>query len=376
MELGFPYSTQISCQSTNGLKCLCKLLSSPRLLDSCCFFAGMKEIDVCIIGAGPAGLFAVFELGLLRLKAYVIDTLPVVGGQLAEIYPQKPIYDIPGYSYILAEDLIDRLMQQIAPFHPSFGLGQKVVGLQPMKGGRWRVQSQNGDLISAGAVVIAGGLGCFEPRKPDLPGLEALENRGVMYRVRDPEKLRGRRVVLAGGGDSALDWTLQLAEIAGELTLVHRNSVFRGAPKSAAQVRALADAGRMRLLTSTALVSLEANQEGNLASVTVQTKGQEPLCLEADDFVPLYGLTPQLGPIAEWGLALNASAIQVNTENFQTSIPGIFAIGDINTYPGKLKLILSGFHEAALMAYGAYRYIHGGAKPSFKYTTVTGINAL
>ena len=336
----------------------------------------MLETDVCIIGAGPVGLFAVFELGLLRLKAYVMDTLPVVGGQLAEIYPKKPIYDIPGYPSILAGDLIDRLMEQIAPFQPGFGLGQKVVGLEAVEGGRWKVQSENGEVVLAGAVVIAGGLGCFEPRKPDLPGLAALEGRGVTYMIRDPEVFRGRRVVLAGGGDSALDWTLQLAEIAGDLTLVHRNSSFRGAPESAARVQALADAGRIRLLTSTALVSLEANAAGNLSSVTVQTQGQPAWSLEADDLIPLYGLTPQLGPIADWGLALDASAIQVQTDNFQTSVPGIFAIGDINTYPGKLKLILSGFHEAALMAHGAYRHIHGGAKPSFKYTTVTGVSGL
>ena len=187
----------------------------------------MLETDVCIIGAGPVGLFAVFELGLLRLKAYVMDTLPVVGGQLAEIYPKKPIYDIPGYPSILAGDLIDRLMEQIAPFQPGFGLGQEVVGLEAVEGGRWKVQSENGEVVLAGAVVIAGGLGCFEPRKPDLPGLAALEGRGVTYMIRDPEVFRGRRVVLAGGGDSALDWTLQLAEIAGDLTLVHRNSSFR-----------------------------------------------------------------------------------------------------------------------------------------------------
>jgi thioredoxin reductase (NADPH) len=336
----------------------------------------MLETDVCIIGAGPVGLFAVFELGLLRLKAYVMDTLPVAGGQLAEIYPKKPIYDIPGYPSILAGDLIDRLMEQIAPFQPGFGLGQKVVGLEAVEGGRWKVQSENGEVVLAGAVVIAGGLGCFEPRKPDLPGLAALEGRGVTYMIRDPEVFRGRRVVLAGGGDSALDWTLQLAEIAGDLTLVHRNSSFRGAPESVARVQALADAGRLRLLTSTALVSLEANTAGNLSSVTVQTQGHPAWSLEADDLIPLYGLTPQLGPIADWGLALEASAIQVNTENFQTSVPGIFAIGDINTYPGKLKLILSGFHEAALMAHGAYRHIHHGAKPSFKYTTVTGVSGL
>jgi thioredoxin reductase (NADPH) len=333
----------------------------------------MIETDVCIVGAGPVGLFAVFELGLLRLKAYVMDTLPVVGGQLVEIYPKKPIYDIPGYPRILAEDLVERLMEQIAPFRPGFGLGQKVVGLEAVEGGRWKVQSENGDVVMAGAVVIAGGLGCFEPRKPELAGLELLEGRGVAYMVRDPELFRGRRVVLAGGGDSALDWTLQLAEIAEELTLVHRSSAFRGAPQSADRVQALACAGRIRLLTSTALVSLGSNQEGNLATVTVQPLGQEPLCLEADDLLPLYGLTPKLGPIADWGLASDSSAIQVNTENFQTSVPGIFAIGDINTYSGKLKLILSGFHEAALMAHGAYRYLHGGARPSFKYTTVTGV---
>ena len=337
---------------------------------SACFFAGMMETDVCIVGAGPVGLFAVFELGLLRLKAHVMDTLPVVGGQLAEIYPRKPIYDIPGYPSILAGDLVDRLMEQIAPFHPSFGLGQKVRGLEAVEGGRWLVSSENGDQVLAGAVVIAGGLGCFEPRKPDLVGLEALEGRGVTYMIRDPQAFRGRKVVLAGGGDSALDWTLQLVDVAEELTLVHRSSAFRGAPESAARVQALADSGRLRLLTSTSLLSLQANGDGWLEAVLVQTQGQETLSLVADDLIP------QLGPIADWGLALDASAIQVNTETYQTSVPGIFAIGDINTYPGKLKLILSGFHEAALMAHGAYRYIHGGAKPSFKYTTVTGVKGL
>ena len=333
----------------------------------------MMETDVCIVGAGPVGLFAVFELGLLRLKAHVMDTLPVVGGQLAEIYPRKPIYDIPGYPSIMAEDLVDRLMEQIAPFKPSFGLGQKVIGLEAAEGGRWLVSSENGNQVLAGAVVIAGGLGCFEPRKPDLVGLEALEGRGVTYMIRDPQAFRGRKVVLAGGGDSALDWTLQLVDIAKELTLVHRNSTFRGAPESAARVQALADSGRLRLLTSTSLLALQANGEGCLEAVQVQTQGKESLCLEADDLIPLYGLTPQLGPIADWGLALDASAIEVSTETYQTSVPGIFAIGDINTYPGKLKLILSGFHEAALAAFAIQAWLYPDKKQFLQYTTTSPV---
>lgn len=334
----------------------------------------MIRTDICIIGAGPVGLFAVFEAGLLKLRCHLVDALPQVGGQLSEIYPKKPIYDIPGYPTIQAQELVDNLMAQIAPFKPTFTLGERMETLERLDGGAFRMVTNEGTEIEAKVVVIAGGLGCFEPRKPDLPNLATYEGKGVHYLVKDPEKFRGKHVVLAGGGDSALDWTIFLADIAASLTLVHRNESFRGAPDSAQKVMDLAKAGKIDLFLNANLLDVTGNGQ-HLTGVRVQNKQKEEIVVPADYLIPLYGLSPKLGPIADWNLNLDKNAIQVNTEDYRTNIPGIYAIGDINTYPGKLKLILCGFHEAALMSHSAYKVIFPDKKPSFKYTTVNGIEA-
>jgi thioredoxin reductase (NADPH) len=332
----------------------------------------MIQTDLCIIGAGPVGLFAVFEAGLLKMRCHVVDVLPQTGGQLTEIYPKKPIYDIPGFPEIKAQDLIANLSQQIAPFKPTFTLGERVSQLKNAEGG-FEVITADGTVIFCKAVVIAGGLGCFEPRKPELKNLERFEGKGVSYFVKDPEAFRDKRIVIAGGGDSALDWTIHLASLARHTTLIHRNESFRGAPDSTEKVFALAASGKIDLLLNTNLHSLDGN--GHLASVSCVDKQKTVREIETDFLIPLFGLSPKLGPIGEWGLALDKNAIQVNTFDYSTTVPGIFAIGDINTYLGKLKLILSGFHEAALMAQSAFRFVYPDQKPSFKYTTVNGINA-
>jgi thioredoxin reductase (NADPH) len=333
----------------------------------------MIQTDICIIGAGPVGLFAVFEAGLLKMRCHLVDALPQVGGQLSEIYPKKPIYDIPGYPSILAGELVDNLMAQIEPFHPTFTLGERVEELERQADESFVVRTNMGSEIACKVVVIAAGLGCFEPRKPEIPNIEAFENKGVSYMILDPEKYRGKKVVLAGGGDSALDWTIFLADIASELTLVHRNETFRGAVDSAEKVAKLAEAGKIRLLLSSQLGRLAG--EGQLQSVEVINKQKESQLLEADYLIPLFGLSPKLGPIEGWGLNLDKSAIEVNVHDYSTNVPGIYAIGDINTYPGKLKLILCGFHEAALMAQTAFKLVYPDQKLSFKYTTVNGVNA-
>lgn len=334
----------------------------------------MIQTDVCIIGAGPVGLFAVFELGLLKLRSHLIDALPQVGGQLSEIYPHKPIYDIPGYPSINAQELVDNLMKQIEPFKPSFTLGERVEQIERIDGGAFRLMTNEGTEVEAKAIVIAGGLGCFEPRKPELPGLSAFEQgKTVRYMVKDPELFRGKKVVLAGGGDSALDWTVFLADVAAELTLVHRNEGFRGAPDTANKVLELAQAGKIRLLLNAQLQGL-SGENGQLETVAV-SQPQGEVVVPADYFVPLFGLSPKLGPIADWGLNLDKNAILVNVEDYSTNVPGIYAIGDINTYPGKLKLILCGFHEAALMSHSVYKRIFPEKKLSLKYTTVNGVEA-
>lgn len=333
----------------------------------------MITTDICIIGAGPVGLFAVFEAGLLKLRCHVVDVLPQVGGQLSEIYPKKPIYDIPGYPSILAGELIVNLMEQIAPFKPTFTLGERIDGLEKQTDGSFLLTTNEGTLIHAKTVCIAGGLGCFEPRKPALANIDTFEGRGITYMVRDPETFRNKKLVLAGGGDSALDWTIFLADVAAEVSLVHRNESFRGAPDSAEKVLNLAQEGKIKLYLSSNITELGGN--GVLKTVTIQDKQKTSHPVEADYFIPLFGLTPKLGPIEQWGLNLDKQAIEVDTEKFETNQPGIFAIGDINTYPGKLKLILCGFHEAALMAQGAYRYINPGKVLNLKYTTVNGIQA-
>jgi thioredoxin reductase (NADPH) len=296
-----------------------------------------------------------------------------VGGQLSEIYPKKPIYDIPGYPSILAGELVDNLMAQIEPFNPTFTLGERVEELERREDESFVVRTNMGSEIACKVVVIAAGLGCFEPRKPEIPNIEAFENKGVSYMILDPEKYRGKKVVLAGGGDSALDWTIFLADIASELTLVHRNETFRGAVDSAEKVAKLAEEGKIRLLLSSQLGCLAG--EGQLQTVEIINKQKESQLLEADYLIPLFGLSPKLGPIEGWGLNLDKSAIEVNVHDYSTNVTGIYAIGDINTYPGKLKLILCGFHEAALMAQTAFKRVYPDQKLSFKYTTVNGVNA-
>ncbi len=332
----------------------------------------MINTDICIIGAGPVGLFAVFETGLLKMRCHLIDALPQIGGQLSEIYPHKPIYDIPGYPTIKAQELIDNQMEQIAPFHPTFTLGERVEKLEKLEDGSFILTSNEGTVISCKVVVIAGGLGSFEPRKPAVIGLEDFEGKGVSYMIKNPEAYRDQKVVLAGGGDSALDWTIFLADIAKEVTLIHRSDSFRGAPDSAEKVFNLASQGKIRLLLQCNLNSVHGN--GRINKVGVLDKSKTETFIEADSLIPLFGLSPKLGPIGEWGLNIDKSAIEVNTFDFSTNVEGIFAIGDINTYPGKLKLILCGYHEAALMAQSAFKYVFPDQKLSFKYTTVNGIN--
>lgn len=329
--------------------------------------------DICIIGAGPVGLFAVFETGLLKMRCHLIDVLPQVGGQLSEIYPQKPIYDIPGFPTVNAQELVDNLMEQIAPFHPTFSLGERVEQLHQLDDDSFIIQTNEGTEVHCKSVVIAGGLGCFEPRKPAIDRLEEFEGKGVAYMIRNPEAYRNKRVVLSGGGDSALDWTIFLANIASEVTLVHRGDTFRGAPDSADKVFELAAGGRINLVLQSHITGINGNcclQEINI----IDHDGNEAT-IEADHLIPLYGLTPKLGPIADWGLNIDRSAIEVNTFDYSTNVPGIYAIGDINTYPGKLKLILCGFHEAALMAQSAFKHVYPEQKLSFKYTTVYGVTA-
>ena len=332
----------------------------------------MITTDICVIGAGPVGLFSVFEAGLLKMRCHLVDVLPVIGGQLSEIYPKKPIYDIPGYPEIKAEELVENLRQQILPFKPTFTLGERVETLTKSDDGDFVLTTSDRTEIKAKVVVIAGGLGCFEPRKPELARLEYFEGKGVDYIVKDPEKFRSKKLVIAGGGDSALDWAIHLTEIAEQVTLVHRNESFRGAPDSTEKVFHLAKAGRLNLLLNSNLHALEGN--GVLKSVDIISKHGVVSRIEADYMVPLFGLSPKLGPIGEWGLNIDKSAIEVNTLDYSTNVPGIYAIGDINTYPGKLKLILCGFHEAALMAQSAFKHVHPNQKLSFKYTTVNGVN--
>ncbi|OYD47470.1 ferredoxin--NADP(+) reductase [Sphingobacterium cellulitidis] len=333
----------------------------------------MITTDICIIGAGPVGLFAVFEAGLLKMRCHLIDVLPQVGGQLSEIYPHKPIYDIPGYPSINAQELINNQMKQIEPFQPTFSLGERVDGLQKQEDGSYIVMGSEGTKIHCQVVVVAGGLGCFEPRKPELTNLANFEGKNVHYMVRNPEQFRDQRIVIAGGGDSALDWTIFLSDIASELTLVHRSDSFRGAPDSAEKVYNLAKAGKINLLLSHNLQSLNGN--GHLESVLMTNKTKEEIVVQTDHFIPLYGLSPKLGPIADWGLNIDKNAIVVDTFDYSTNVERIYAIGDINTYPGKLKLILCGYHEAALMVQSAFKYVYPEQKLSFKYTTVNGINA-
>jgi thioredoxin reductase (NADPH) len=327
------------------------------------------KTDVLIIGAGPVGLFAVFELGLLDLKCHLVDVLDKVGGQCSEFYPEKPIYDIPGLPVCTGQSLVDNLMQQIAPFEPEFHLGQLVSEVTEHPDGSWSVTTDEGLRFHAGVLVIAAGAGCFTPRRPPIPGIEDYEGRSVFYAVRKIEALRGKRLVIAGGGDSALDWTLNLHKVAGRVTLVHRRPEFRAAPDSTRKMFELAEAGAIDFVLGEC-VGLDGSA-GELAGVTVRTNEGALETIAADRLLPFYGLTMKLGPIADWGLNLHENRIAVDTEKFETSVGTIFAVGDINVYPGKLKLILSGFHETALMAQQAFRYLRPNKKLLFQYTTTS-----
>ena len=331
----------------------------------------MIQTDILIIGAGPVGLFTVFEAGLLKLKCHLVDSIGQPGGQLTEIYPKKPIYDIPGYPSVLAGDLIDNLMKQIAPFRPSFTLGERAEKLEKTEDKLFKVTTSKGTEIVAPVIAIAGGLGSFEPRKPPISNIHEFEDNGVDYIIKDPEKYRGKKVLVAGGGDSALDWSIVLADIADEVALVHRRTSFRGAPDSVDKVMRLAQSGKINLITNAQAIGLNGN--GVLKGIIIEEDNKEPYAYEADYFIPLFGLAPKLGPLAEWGLEIEDNAIVVNAFDYSTNIPGVYAIGDINTYPGKLKLILCGFHEGTLMVQSAFKHIYPDQKLSFKYTTVTGI---
>jgi thioredoxin reductase (NADPH) len=332
----------------------------------------MIKTDILIIGAGPTGLFAVFEAGLLKLKCHLIDSLPMPGGQCAEIYPKKPIYDIPSHPEIMAGDLIKNLEDQIAPFQPGYTLGESAVSIEKTDDEQFIVTTDQGTKHQAPVVAIAGGLGTFEPRKPPLENLESYENKGVNYIIKDPEYYRNKKVVIAGGGDSALDWTIFLENVASSVTLVHRRNEFRGALDSVDKVQELKNEGRINLITPAEVTALEGKNK--LEALTVTQEGTSTK-LECDYFIPLFGLTPKLGPIANWGLEIEKNAIKVdNSLDYQTNIPGIYAIGDVNTYPGKLKLILCGFHEATLMCQSAFKRIFPDKRNVLKYTTVSGVS--
>jgi len=332
----------------------------------------MIKTDILIVGAGPVGLFTVFEAGLLKMRCHLVDSLGQPGGQLTEIYPKKPIYDIPGYPSVLAGDLVDNLMEQIAPFKPGFTLGERAEDIERLDNDHFRLTTNKGTQIEAPIICIAGGLGVFEPRKPPLENLTEFEDKGVEYIIRDPEIYRDKRVVLAGGGDSALDWTIYLADVAKEVTLIHRRKGFRGAPDSVEKVMQLAEAGKIDLMTDSQAIGLGGN--GRLTDVRIKHKEKGEIIKETDHFIPLFGLSPKLGPIAKWGLNIEKNAIKVDTVDYSTNVPGIYAVGDINTYPGKLKLILCGFHEATLMCQSAFQRVYPDKKLSLKYTTVSGVS--
>ena len=324
------------------------------------------ETDCVIIGAGPVGLFAVFELGLVDIKAHVIDILGKPGGQCSELYPEKPIYDIPALPVVTGQELTDRLMEQIKPFGPTFHFGERIDSLTRLADGRFQLMTDINRAFVAKVVVVAAGGGSFTPKRPPLAGIEAYEGTSVFYSVRRMDDFRDRNVLIVGGGDSALDWTIALEPVAKSVTLLHRRDEFRGAPHSVEKMRALVAEGKVSLKIGQ--VTALSGTDGALSSVTVATKAGEEV-LAIDRMMPFFGLTMKLGPIANWGLNLTENLIQVDTSTYETNEPGIFAVGDINTYPGKLKLILSGFHEVALMAQAAHKIVSPGKKLLFQYTT-------
>lgn len=335
----------------------------------------MIKTDILIIGAGPTGLFTVFEAGLLKLKCHLIDALAQPGGQCSELYPKKPIYDIPGFPEVLAGDLVDNLMEQIKPFQPGFTLGERAEDIEKLEDGTFIVTTNKGTKHHASAVAIAGGLGSFEPRKPLIDGIENYEDHGVSYMIKDPEVYRDKKVVIAGGGDSALDWSIFLANVAKEVTLVHRREEFRGALDSVEKVQELVTQHKINLITPAEVTDVKGNGRVESVTVTIHDEAKRFQEIECDAFIPLFGLSPKLGPIGNWGLEIEKNAIKVdNTLDYQTNIPGIYAIGDVNTYPGKLKLILCGFHEATLMCQSVYQRMNPDKKYVLKYTTVGGID--
>ena len=333
----------------------------------------MIKTDILIIGAGPVGLFTVFEAGLLKLRCHLIDALPIPGGQCAEIYPKKPIYDIPAYPEILAGDLIDNLMKQIAPFRPGFTLGEAAIELKKTPEGEFIVTTSEGTQHQAPIVAIAGGLGVFTPRKPPIDGIQDYEEKGISYFIKDPLQYRRKKVVISGGGDSALDWANYLANgYAEEVTLIHRRKGFRAHPDSVQKIFDLAEAGKVKLHLDSEVVGISGN--GVLNALIVKSKSNGQFTLDTNHWLPLFGLTPKLGPIGNWGLELEKNAIKVNNAlDYSTNIEGVYAIGDVNTYPGKLKLILCGFHEATVMVQSAFKKIYPDKKHVLKYTTVNGV---
>lgn len=330
-----------------------------------------KTTDALIIGAGPCGLFQIFELGLLGIQADIVDTLKQPGGQCTELYPDKPIYDIPALPVCGAQELVDRLLQQAKPFNATFHLGQEVTELRKLEDGAFHVATSAGTRFVARTVIIAGGVGSFQPRKLAVPGMEQFESSQVHYRVRSASDFHGKELVILGGGDSALDWTVSLSENATSLHLVHRRSEFRGAPATVARMKELVAAGKMHLHEGTA--HAHRVNDGRLTGLSIKNAAGQILDLPAEQVLVFFGLHPKLGPIAEWGLELEKKALKVDTEKFETSVPGIFAIGDINTYPGKKKLILSGFHEAALAAFGVQHHLNPEKRQFLQYTTTSPI---
>lgn len=325
------------------------------------------ETDAVIIGAGPCGLFTVFEMGLLDMKCHLVDILDRPGGQCAELYPEKPIYDIPAYPTITGQELTDRLMDQIAPFNPVFHFSQMAESLDKLENGKWCLTTDTGTVFHATCIIIAAGGGSFVPKKPPIQGIEAYEGSSVFYAVRKMDQFKDKDIVIVGGGDSALDWTLNLQPIAKSMTLIHRRDEFRAAPDSVSKMRDLVQKGAMNF--ETGQVKSLIGADGNLEAIEIIDNDKNLKTIPCNCLLPFFGLTMKLGPIANFGLNLEQNLIPVDTEKFETSTPGIFAVGDINTYPGKLKLILSGFHEAALMSRQAFRYCRPEAKLRFEYTT-------
>jgi thioredoxin reductase (NADPH) len=330
------------------------------------------QTDVVIVGAGPVGLFAVFECGMVRLNCHVVDVLDDVGGQCTALYPEKPIYDIPGFPRVAAAELIVRLRAQAAPFKPVYHLGEQVQALEQQTGGFWRLTTSKGTVIQARAVIVAAGVGAFGPNRPPLPGIEAYEGKSVFYYVTHRENFRGKRVVIAGGGDTAVDWALSLSEVASHVSVIHRRDKFRAAPESEAKLKALAKAGKIDLVVPYQLQGLEG-AGGQLTAVTVESLDGGTRKIEADVLLPFFGLSMSLGPIADWSLALERNQIVVDPATSSTSKSGIFAVGDVVAYPGKLKLILTGFSEAAIAARSAYALIHPETPLHFEYSTTSGV---